>query len=43
MGHLWGLGGYSMPAVGILLQSATNLVPSTWGSIVQAYLLAHAP
>jgi hypothetical protein len=24
-------------------QSATNLVPSAWGSIVQAYLLAHAP
>ena len=23
-------------------QSATNLVPSAWGSIVQAYLLAHA-
>jgi hypothetical protein len=24
-------------------QSASNLVPSAWGSIVQAYLLSHAP
>jgi hypothetical protein len=41
----WDFDSYSDCAPDLLTvnQSATSLVPSTWGSTVQAYLLAHAP
>ena len=34
---------YCAPDLLTVNQSSTNLVPSTWGTTVQAYLKAHAP